>query len=147
MWARFCLMPALLYTWLEGWCPDPVRVILDIPISRPGLVSGVAVFFLHHLELSPSAAARGHGRGILPPAARLSIRDQLQPGPEGACRGGSGGNLCLLSGRVGAIRKAWGSLQRKRLTYEILGFLGPMSHPLAIQTSPLKLRKGILAAA
>lgn len=40
------------------------EVSIDIPISQPGLVSGVAVFFLHHLELVPSGSSSGSWEGL-----------------------------------------------------------------------------------
>ena len=42
------------------------EVNIDIPISRPGLIRGVAVFFLHHLVLVPSGSGSGVMGGTLP---------------------------------------------------------------------------------
>lgn len=50
--------------WRDGALHPEVNI--DIPISQPGLISGVAVFFLHHLEVVPSGSGSGVMGGTLP---------------------------------------------------------------------------------
>ena len=69
--------------WRDGALHPEVNI--DIPISQPGLISGVAVFFLHHLEVVPSGSGSGVMEGLCPSCQAQYQRPSLcwlQPGPE-----------------------------------------------------------------